>query len=148
MASDLEVGYGNWAKISLEDAVNPSSGNIYVFVGSYGVRFRGGSHRGATIDSTEKITNGSTYPTVGISQNSFDATYGKVAYLEIKVDLVDETTATVSLRLTNRTSGKISAETQYNLTRLASNEVETAKVYIAIDGAGTTSLTVRGKDAE
>ena len=141
-STESDIGYGKWARIHME-AVNDANGRIYVFVGSYGVFFRGGSPRSATLTASGTAKYITTITGVyNLAQKQFEA--GNLVYLNIKVDLVDDKTAKVSLALTRRDTGKLVNSCSYNVTRLTSDEMTTAPVTFKIDGVATSQLTIFG----
>ena len=140
--STQSVGYGKWIRMHMV-AVNGSSGDIKVFVGSYGVQLRGGATRYYTLN-TSGTASEKARPSgqTGISQGHYVAS--QPWYFDIKVDLINDTQATVTVRRVVRETLGLVAEQSYTVTRLTSGEYgePNAPLTIKIGTSDTTSLVL------
>ncbi len=143
--SSLPVGYGKWVRMRL-DATHGAAGDMRIFIGSYGIKLRGGSTRYHTLNTSGSIGLDARPGHSGITQTTFSG--GNNLYLYMKVDLSDDA-FTVSLVTTDRTTGEIKKNQSYTSTRLTSGEFTDANATVTfmIAPADTTKLTIYGGEA-
>lgn len=83
-SSDLAIGYGKSVRIQIKTATAKASGDTYYYIGSYGIRLRGGLFRMSTLTSSG--TYAELYPRVQYDcpNNIFDGD-GKTLILETEI---------------------------------------------------------------
>ena len=139
------VGYGKWVRMHLE-ATNTTYGKIFVFIGSYGAQFRSNATRYCTYNGTTGATTDTVRPSghTSINEKTFES--GNSVYLYEKVELIDDTTAKITVITTDQNTAEVLAQQSYTVSRLTSGEIASANagVTFMIDGSDTTKLVIDG----
>ncbi len=137
--SDLAVGYNEQVQIDLQTVRSGNSGDLYIMLGSYGVRLRAGTFRMSIM--AEGATPGEESPRVEklISTDTFAEAGG---YLILETEILSDTQIKLSWKAVFA-DGTISAEESYTFTRIA-NEIasENAKVTIKNNASEFSSVTI------
>ena len=134
--SNGAVGYGNKAIIhmSMEKGAT-GNGGLRMFLGSYGLEFRGNIMRVYTIDSNGTVAEVSRDTGFKVSSYPFE----QVGTLYMSVKMVDEATAALTVRV----EGSQTVEFTYNFDRIG-NEIahENAKlaIYMRLDEVDSVTI--------
>lgn len=139
-SSDSAIGYGNQVRIDATTVTSGKSGNTYFFVGSYGVRLRGGTFRMSTLTRAGTYAEVSPRVTFDCLIDTFETEGG---YLILGTEVVSDTKMKLTFEAV-KADGTIACSDSYTFTRIT-DEIATsdAKVTIAIDTSEMSSVTVK-----